>query len=100
MAFLSSSRIAAAALALSNSGSQWSENGTDTMRRPVSQLFIWHSTMPFDSGIDGGEVVYTMGVYPYVLRTASSHGGLWKTDAELCWLMKSSHRGSRSGSRV
>ena len=56
-AFFSSSTIAAVALGLSSSGSRWSENGTDTMRRPVSQLLIWHSTMPFDSGENGGEVV-------------------------------------------
>jgi hypothetical protein len=47
------------------------------------QLSISHSTMPFDSGEDGGHVVQAMGVYPYVRRSASSHGWLWKTDPEL-----------------
>ncbi len=49
---MSSAAIAAAAPGLSTSGSQWSENGSDTMRRPVSQLSISHSTMPFERAFD------------------------------------------------
>jgi len=41
----------------SSNGSQWSENGMDTIRRPVSQLLIWQNTMPSDSGDDGEDVV-------------------------------------------
>jgi hypothetical protein len=61
-AFFNSSAMAAALAVLSSNGSQWSENGTDTIRRPVSQLFTWQNTMPFERGEDGGVVVYTTGL--------------------------------------
>src|SRR5262245_28109222 len=40
-----------------NNGSQWSENGPETSRAPVSQLRIDETTMAFDRGAPGGDVV-------------------------------------------
>jgi hypothetical protein len=46
----------------STSGSQWSENGSDTILLPVSQLRIRQNTIPSLSSPVGGEVVKTTGV--------------------------------------
>src|SRR5882762_2298170 len=48
----------------SQRGSQWSENGSDTRRRPVNQLLTRQNTRPFFSSPFGGEVVKTTGSYP------------------------------------
>ncbi len=49
---------------LSTSGSQWSENGSETRRWPVSQLLTRQKTMPFVRASPGAAVVYTSGSYP------------------------------------
>ena len=53
-------------------GSQWSEKGSETVRRPVSQLLTLQKTKPFVKHSPGAAVVRASGSYPYVRRKASS----------------------------
>jgi hypothetical protein len=84
----------------STRGSQWSANGSDTRRDPVSQLETRQSTIPFSSGTPGGAVVMTSGSYSYVRARACSHPRSWNAD-DFGWrATKSSQRVSESGSRT
>src|ERR1700677_2572083 len=79
-------------------GSQWSENGRETARRPVNQLLTRQNTRPLTRSFPALDVVKTHGVYPYVCCKASSQPLLWNTDAAACESRNWGHRGSVSGS--
>ena len=77
--------------------SQWSENGNDAKRAPVSQLFTRQNTIAFVSSSAGAQCVNTIGSYLYVRCSAVSQADEWKTEAFGCVDRNGPHRLSVKG---